>query len=184
MKKRKCKKQSKLFGSDEKPGASPGFFVFGGGLFIDPESRVPVTKCRGRTAGRSAGRQGPVIRYRDRKPTPPEPGVSVNVTLVLTTVPDVAVAQKLAADALAARLCACVTQLGSVHSSYHWQGAIETAQEIQLLFKTSAARALELEQYIQAHHPYDTPEILSWQATASAAYGQWITAETQRPLHV
>ncbi|MGF6293378.1 divalent-cation tolerance protein CutA [Paraburkholderia youngii] len=110
--------------------------------------------------------------------------MSVRVTLVLTTVPDAAVAEKLAASALAARLCACVTQLGSVHSSYHWQGAIETAQEIQLLFKTSAARALELEQYIQAHHPYDTPEILSWQATASAAYGQWINAETQRPLHV
>ena len=110
--------------------------------------------------------------------------VSLNVTLILTTVPDAAVAQKLATDALAARLCACVTQLGTVQSSYHWQGAVETAQEIQLLFKTSAARALELEQYIQAHHPYDTPEILSWQATASAAYGQWISAETQRPLHV
>lgn len=110
--------------------------------------------------------------------------VSLNVTLILTTVPDAAVAQKLAADALAARLCACATQLGVVQSSYHWQGAVETAQEIQLLFKTSSARALELEQYIQAHHPYDTPEILSWQATASAAYGQWITAETQRPLHV
>ncbi|WP_408291484.1 divalent-cation tolerance protein CutA [Paraburkholderia sediminicola] len=110
--------------------------------------------------------------------------MSLNVTLILTTVPDAAVAQKLAAGALAARLCACVTQLGTVQSSYHWQGAIETAQEIQLLFKTSAVRALELEQYIQAHHPYDTPEILSWQATASVAYGQWITAETQRPLHV
>jgi periplasmic divalent cation tolerance protein len=106
------------------------------------------------------------------------------VTLLLTTVPDVAVAQKLAADALAARLCACVTQLGSVQSSYHWQGAIETAQEIQLLFKTSVARALELEQFIQAHHPYDTPEIVMWQASASAAYGQWITTETQRPFHV
>jgi periplasmic divalent cation tolerance protein len=110
--------------------------------------------------------------------------VTVNVTLILTTVPDTAVAQKLAAEALAARLCACVTQLGTVQSSYHWQGAVETAQEIQLLFKTSAARAFELEQYIQLHHPYDTPEVLSWQATASAAYGQWITAETQRPLHV
>lgn len=110
--------------------------------------------------------------------------VSVNVTLILTTVPDATVAQKLAADVLAARLCACVTQLGTVQSSYHWQGSIEAAQEIQLLFKTSNARALELEQYIQAHHPYDTPEILSWQATASAAYGQWLTAETQRPLHV
>ena len=64
------------------------------------------------------------------------------MTLILTTVPDAAVAQKLAADALAARLCACVTQLGTVQSSYHWQGAVETAQEIQLLFKTSAARAL------------------------------------------
>jgi periplasmic divalent cation tolerance protein len=99
-------------------------------------------------------------------------------------VPDAAVAQKLSADALAARLCACVTQLGSVQSSYHWQGAIETAQELQLLFKTSAARALELEQFILAHHPYDTPEILSWQATTSAVYGHWITVETQRPLHV
>jgi periplasmic divalent cation tolerance protein len=108
----------------------------------------------------------------------------MNVTLILTTVPDAAVAQMLAAGALAARLSACVTELGLVQSSYHWQGAIETAQEIQLLFKTSAARAHELEQYIQAHHPYNTPEILSWQATASAAYGQWITAETQRPLHV
>lgn len=108
----------------------------------------------------------------------------MNVILVLTTVPDAAVAQKLAADALAARLCACVTQLGTVQSSYHWQGKIEAAQEIQLLFKTSAVRAPELEQYIQAHHPYDTPEILSWQATTSVAYGQWITAETQRPLHV
>ena len=110
--------------------------------------------------------------------------MSVNVTLLLTTVPDATVAQKLAADALAARLCACVTQLGSVQSSYHWQGTIETAHEIQLLFKTSAARALELEQYIQTNHPYDTPEILMWQAAASAAYGQWITAETQRPFHV
>jgi periplasmic divalent cation tolerance protein len=74
--------------------------------------------------------------------------------------------------------------LGVVQSSYHWQCTVEIAQEVQLLFKTSAARALELSQYIQAHHPYDTPEILCWQATAPAAYGQWITAETQRPLHV
>jgi periplasmic divalent cation tolerance protein len=110
--------------------------------------------------------------------------VSVNVTLILTTLPDVGVAQKLAEDVLAARLAACVTQLGAVQSSYHWQGAIESAQEIQLLFKTSAARALELEQYLLAHHPYETPEILSWQATASAGYGQWVIAETQRPIHV
>lgn len=110
--------------------------------------------------------------------------MSMNVTLILTTVPDAETAQKLASAALSARLAACVTQLGSVRSSYHWQGKLESADEIQLLFKTGVARALELEQLIQTLHPYDTPEILSWQATASAGYGQWVNAETQRSLHV
>jgi periplasmic divalent cation tolerance protein len=113
-----------------------------------------------------------------------ERSVDVNVSLVLTTVPDVATAQKLAQDALSARLAACVTQLGSVQSSYHWQGKIESAEEIQLMFKTSVVRTLELERFILAQHPYDTPEILSWQVTASAAYGQWVNTETQRPIHV
>ena len=110
--------------------------------------------------------------------------MSVNVTLILTTVPDTDTAQKLASGALGARLAACVTQLGAVRSSYHWQGQLESADEIQLLFKTSVARAAELEQLIQTLHPYDVPEILSWQVTASAAYGQWVNAETQRTLHV
>jgi len=110
--------------------------------------------------------------------------VPLNVTLMLTTVPDAAIAERLAAEALAQRLAACVTRLGAVHSQYQWQGKIESADEIQLLFKTSVARAAELEQFIQTQHPYDTPEILSWQVTASDAYGQWVNVETQRPIHV
>jgi periplasmic divalent cation tolerance protein len=110
--------------------------------------------------------------------------VSSNVTLILTTVPDLETAQKLAAQVLEARLAACVSHQGGMHSTYHWQGKLESADEIQMLFKTSIARALELEQFIQKLHPYDTPEILCWQVTASAAYGQWVTAETQRPVHV
>jgi periplasmic divalent cation tolerance protein len=113
-----------------------------------------------------------------------ERSVSVNVTLILTTVPDADAARQLACGALNARLAACVTELGAVHSSYHWQGKLESADEVQLLFKTSVARSLDLEQFIQTHHPYDTPEILSWQVTASAGYGQWVNAETQRTLHV
>ncbi|TAM02143.1 MAG: divalent-cation tolerance protein CutA [Paraburkholderia sp.] len=110
--------------------------------------------------------------------------MTLDVTLMLTTVPDAATADRLAAQALAQRLAACVTRLGAVQSQYHWQGKVESADEIQLLFKTSVARAADLEEFIQAQHPYDTPEILSWQVTASNAYGQWINAETQRPIHV
>jgi periplasmic divalent cation tolerance protein len=114
----------------------------------------------------------------------PEFVVTLNVTLMLTTVPDEDAAEKLSTAVLEARLAACVTRLGAVHSQYHWQGRVESGSEIQLLFKTSLARAAELEQFIQTQHPYETPEILSWQVTASNAYGQWVNAETQRPIHV
>lgn len=106
------------------------------------------------------------------------------VVLMLTTLPDAESAQKLAHDALDARLAACVTELGSVRSRYRWKGKVETSDEIQLLFKTSAARSLELERFILANHPYETPELLSWQASAANAYGQWVVTETHRPTHV
>ncbi|PMS20743.1 cytochrome C biogenesis protein [Trinickia dabaoshanensis] len=110
--------------------------------------------------------------------------MSLPVVLMLTTVPDASSAEKLAQDALELRLAACVTELGKVRSRYRWKGAVETAEEIQLLFKTSAARSLELERFIAANHPYETPELLTWQADASNAYGQWVGAETHRPTHV
>jgi periplasmic divalent cation tolerance protein len=103
---------------------------------------------------------------------------------MLTTLPDAESAQKLAQGALDARLAACITELGQVRSRYRWQGKMETSNEIQLLFKTSAARSIELERFILANHPYETPELLSWQASASTAYGQWVETETHRPTHV
>ena len=108
----------------------------------------------------------------------------VPVVLMLTTLPDSDAAQKLALAALDARLAACATELGQVRSHYRWQGVVETSDEVQLLFKTSIAQSLELERFILANHPYDTPELLTWQASASAAYGQWVEHETYRQIHV
>jgi periplasmic divalent cation tolerance protein len=113
-----------------------------------------------------------------------EEAVPLEIVLMLTTLPDAASAQQLADGVLDERLAACVTELGRVRSRYRWKGQVESAEEVQLLFKTSAARALELERFIAAHHPYETPEIISWPATASAAYGQWVATETHRPTHV
>ena len=110
--------------------------------------------------------------------------MTTTVTLILTTVPDADAAQKLASAVLDARLAACVTELGTARSTYHWEGKRETSNEIQMLFKTSTARSLELEKFIAAHHPYDVPELLSWQTAASEAYGQWVAAETHRTVHV
>ena len=106
------------------------------------------------------------------------------VVLILTTLPDRASADALAQKVLDARLAACVTECGVVRSRYHWQGQVESAEEIQVLFKTAIARSDELRRFIAENHPYDTPEILSWRADASPGYGQWVIAETSRPLHV
>ena len=110
--------------------------------------------------------------------------VNVPVVLMLSTLPDAAAADTLAQATLESRLAACVTNLGAVSSQYHWKGVLEASQEVQLLFKTSVARCDELQRFVEARHPYETPEILVWQAQASPAYGQWVNAETQRPLHV
>jgi periplasmic divalent cation tolerance protein len=79
------------------------------------------------------------------------------VVLMLTTVPDAETARTLSDGALDARLAACVSELGAIKSRYHWQGKVETADEIQLLFKTSPVRALELERLILAQHPDESP---------------------------
>lgn len=110
--------------------------------------------------------------------------MNVPVVLVLTTLPDAESAGALAQAVLEARLAACVTRLGAVESHYHWKGALESSEEVQVLLKTSVARSEELQRFVEARHPYETPEILVWQADASPGYGQWVNAETQRPLHV
>ncbi|MDR5751851.1 MULTISPECIES: divalent-cation tolerance protein CutA [unclassified Caballeronia] len=110
--------------------------------------------------------------------------VTPPVVLIMTTLPDAASASVLAQKVLEARLAACVTEYGAVRSRYHWQGQVEMAEELQVLFKTSIGRSDELRRFIASNHPYETPEILSWQAEAAFGYGQWVIAETSRRLHV
>jgi periplasmic divalent cation tolerance protein len=110
--------------------------------------------------------------------------VNLPVVLVLTTLPDSGAVSSLAHRAIDARLAACVTELGAVTSRYRWEGKVETAQEIQVLFKTSVECADELTRFIRSNHPYETREIVSWQADASRDYGHWINAETVRPINV
>jgi periplasmic divalent cation tolerance protein len=88
------------------------------------------------------------------------------------------------ADALArglveARLAACVQVLGPIASTYRWQGAVETAEEWLCLAKTTRQRFAALAAHVDAHHPYDVPELVATPVTAgSDAYLRWVTAET------
>lgn len=98
---------------------------------------------------------------------------------VLTTTDSAAKADVLARGAVQARLAACAQISAPVMSVYHWQGAIETTEEWQVLFKTTLARYEALEAHLTAAHDYDTPEILAVPVVrGSAPYLAWLADET------
>jgi len=101
------------------------------------------------------------------------------VLLVITNLPDVATAEKLARQLIEARAAACVNQLAPCISTYRWKGDIETATEVPLLIKTTKANYPRLEKLILEAHPYELPEIIAVPVNAGLpAYLNWINQET------
>jgi periplasmic divalent cation tolerance protein len=99
--------------------------------------------------------------------------------LVLTNVPDRAVADTIARALLDERLAACVNIGEPVDSIYHWRGRIETGREIPVAIKTRPALYSHVEGAIRRIHPYDTPEILAIPVSGGdARYLDWLSAET------
>ncbi len=96
---------------------------------------------------------------------------------VTTTVETHGQAEKLSRGILQKRLAACV-QIIACQSWYHWQGQLEQAEEFKLLLKTSEEVHAELIEYIEKHHPYDTPEMLTLPVIhANASYLAWLISE-------
>ena len=99
--------------------------------------------------------------------------------LVLTNLPDQASAQALATTLVTGRLAACVNLLAPCRSIYRWQGAIESAEEVPLLIKTTTERYPALEAAIRAGHPYELPEIIAVPIDHGLPeYLAWVAAET------
>ena len=68
-----------------------------------------------------------------------------------------------------------------MRSIYTWKGAIEHADERQILIKTTKARLADLESRVRELHPYDTPEFLAIPVSeGSHDYLAWISDNTSR----
>lgn len=105
--------------------------------------------------------------------------------LVITNLPDLASAQKLAHALVEQRLAACVNLLPAVQSVYRWNNAVEEAAEVMLMIKTTMTRYATLEQAIQALHPYELPEVIALPVSAGLpAYLGWIAQETRKEIDV
>ena len=77
------------------------------------------------------------------------------------------------------RLAACGTVLPGAQSIYRWQGAVESAAEVQIILKTTTENVTKLIARITELHPYEVPEIVSMDVSAGLpAYLAWIDSST------
>jgi len=73
-------------------------------------------------------------------------------------------------------LTACA-QRSRIDSIYRWEGAVESAPEWRIQFKTDAARKDALIDAIRADHPYDVPMIIAFTAETSPDFAAWVSEE-------
>lgn len=73
------------------------------------------------------------------------------------------------------RLAACVNILAPCRSIYRWQGAIEAADEVPAILKTSREMADPLVARIAALHSYDVPCVAVWPIDKLPVdYAEWV----------
>ena len=96
--------------------------------------------------------------------------------IVFVTAPNLAVARKLASGILENRLAACVNLVPGLESHYRWEGKLCQETEVLMVLKTTGDQLVALEAWVQAEHPYDTPEFVALKIEAgSARYLDWIS---------
>jgi periplasmic divalent cation tolerance protein len=101
----------------------------------------------------------------------------MSVVSVYCVFADADEAERIGRQMVEERLAACVNILGPCRSIYRWQGAVETAEEVPAIFKTSADRADALITRVAALHSYDVPAIAVWPIDKLLVdYAAWVEA--------
>lgn len=113
-----------------------------------------------------------------------ESSAQISSHVQVTTVTDSReAAQQISAAVVRDKLAACGQVSGPVTSTYWWQGALESAEEWRVVFKTTAALAQATVAAVAAAHTYEVPEILVTPIVGGhAAYLAWIDSETQQDV--
>jgi len=95
--------------------------------------------------------------------------------VVFSTCPDASTAEAVARALVDERLAACVNLVPGVRSIYRWQDAVEQADEILMVIKTTAANVDALTARVAQLHPYEVPEVIALAAEGvSDAYLAWL----------
>ncbi|MDT0478027.1 divalent-cation tolerance protein CutA [Streptomyces sp. DSM 41014] len=101
------------------------------------------------------------------------------VVIAQTTIDNEDLAMALASGAVESRLAACAHVDQPLTAVYRWKGAIETAQEWRISYKTTTARLPELEAWVSREHSYEVPAWITLPVTGgSDAYLSWVDEQS------
>ncbi|MGW0757143.1 divalent-cation tolerance protein CutA [Streptomyces sp. NPDC002814] len=101
------------------------------------------------------------------------------IVIAQTTIDDAEKAEALASGAVENRLAACAHIDQPFTAVYRWKGAIETATEWRISYKTTSERLPELAAWVSKNHSYEVPEWITLPVTGgSDAYLAWVVEET------
>jgi periplasmic divalent cation tolerance protein len=102
-----------------------------------------------------------------------------DIVLVLTTVPAGDGGEAIARALVDERLAACVNVLGPMTSFYRWHGAVERADERQLIIKTTRGRIAAIQARLVELHSYELPEFVVLPVSdGGPAYLDWLRSGT------
>ncbi len=85
---------------------------------------------------------------------------------------------QLAESLLKKSLVACVNIIDNVTSLYQWQGQFCQEKESILIAKTTDHRLAELQEFVQEHHPYENPCLVSCSIQGLPDFLNWVKDET------
>lgn len=77
------------------------------------------------------------------------------------------------------RLAACINIVPRIESYFWWDDAVQYDEETLLIVKTAHERFDQLMTFVKESHPYDLPEVISFDLAAGLPeYIEWIRRET------
>jgi periplasmic divalent cation tolerance protein len=86
-------------------------------------------------------------------------------------------ATQLLLNLLSKKMVAC----GNVfpcQSHFEWKGTMDNAKEWVLIVKTSQKKVRIACEWLENHHPYEIPAILTWSVEANVKYAKWVEEQT------
>jgi len=95
------------------------------------------------------------------------------VLLLITTVPNQLLANKIAKELIESELAACIS-IKQIKSIYKWQGDIEENKEFEITIKSLPKNLNKLTSILKSRITYEVPQLIYKIFDSENSYFQWI----------